>query len=237
MIDATNAFAEQLHDLRTYRDDLAPAVGARYGPPDTIIITHAHTGHYVGLWQLDRSVIAADSVTVLAPRLTAALLGSQEPWNTMTAEGFIDVHELGWRSPKRVTRTVTVEAIEVPHRTEWPTDTACLKITGPNRSLLYLPDIDSWTAWEQLYAEVIGAVDVAIIDGCFWEAPPRPDVPHPPIVDSLERLVPVVKSCGTQIYFTHLNHNNPVVDPESEQARLVRSCGFGVAMEGMRFEL
>jgi pyrroloquinoline quinone biosynthesis protein B len=236
LIDATMAFGEQIHCLWQHAHDARDQLGGRYLPPRTILLTHAHTGHYAGLWQLDRSVLAADGVHVLAPPRMAAFLADNEPWAAMEREGFIQIASLELDMPLDVSPHVRVTPIAVPHRAEWGTETVAIRIDGPNQTVLYLPDIDAWDDWERDINVVIGSVDVALIDGCFWEPFAIPGVPHPPVRSSLDRLQPLADA-GKRIVFTHLNHTNPLVDPDSPESHQVRERGFAIAHEGDTFKL
>lgn len=230
LIDATSAFAEQIHLLQLELHADHP--GGRYGPPSTVLLTHAHTGHYVGLWQLDRSVLAAPSVSVLGPLGTIALLAANEPWRQMIRDGFMTLVPLAAGQKIEVVPGIQVTSIPVPHRSEWGTDTAAYRIDGPSHSVLYLPDIDDWAGWDLDVREVVASVDVALIDGTFWDPFNRPGVPHPPVHESLDRLEEIARAGYTRILFTHLNHSNPLVDPASPEAAEVRARGFDIASEG-----
>jgi pyrroloquinoline quinone biosynthesis protein B len=238
MIDATSAFEEQLHALWSRRPSSKDHAAERYRPPETLLLTHAHTGHYSGLWQLDRSVLSARGVRVLAPPRTAGFLRRQEPWAAMIDEGFIQIEALAWDEEFELYAGVRVTAFEVPHRAgpaaagAPPTDTAAFLIRGPSGSALYLPDIDSWEDWERDVVEVVGGVNVAILDGTFWASPTSARVPHPPIVETMERLQVLVDG-GARIVFTHLNHSNPVLIDGGAEAMHVAANGFEVAREGM----
>lgn len=237
LIDATNAFGEQLHRLWTRRPASLTHAEERYRPPETIILTHAHTGHYFGLWQLDRSVLAARAVRVLAPPATARFLNGQEPWRTMSHEGFIVIDALPIGEPLSVTASVEIVAELVPHRAEWPTDTVGLFLRGPGRTALYLPDIDRWDAWERDIVEVVGAVDVALLDGTFWARPTSAGVPHPPMLETMERLQRIVDAGRTTVAFTHLNHSNPALTPGSVAERETVRRGFHIAVEDSSYAL
>jgi pyrroloquinoline quinone biosynthesis protein B len=234
LVDATNAFAEQLHaawlaSVETVKDP-------RFFPPAAIVLTHAHTGHYTGLWQLDRSVLATREAPVLATPRLGAFLAAQQPWAWMLAERFITFGELTPDAPTALLDDLRVTPLVVPHRAEWDTDTVGLLIEGPTRRAFYLPDIDSWDAWERDIIEVVASVDIAILDGCFWEPFHIPGVPHPPIRETLDRLQPLADA-GKEIVFTHLNHSCAAVDPASAESAEIRQRGFHVAREGDVFEL
>ncbi|PSQ10554.1 hypothetical protein BRC93_09035 [Halobacteriales archaeon QS_5_70_15] len=79
-------------------------------------------------------------------------------------------------------------------------------------------------------------VDIGGVDGTFWgpgELDRYGDVPHPAISHSMDVLDPT----RTEIYFTHLNHTNPVLQPGSEERRRVEERGFHVADRADSFGL
>lgn len=231
LIDASSAFEEQYHMLWERSAEGKEFGGERFGAPEIVVLTHAHTGHYTGLWQLDRSVLAAPGTRVLAPPKMHRFLSAQEPWAGMAREGFIVLEPLPLDSGFELLPGVSVTAIEVPHRAEWATDTVALLVTGPNASALYLPDIDSWDEWEYDIEQVVANVDAAFLDGCFWAAPTSRNVPHPPVIETLERLQPLVDA-GKRVSFIHLNHSNPLCDPASAKHQQVTKRGFDVGREG-----
>ncbi len=231
LIDTTSAFEEQYHMLWEHSPRSRDFDGERYGAPETVVLTHAHTGHYTGLWQLDRSVLAARGTRVLAPPKMRAFLAANEPWARMVREGFITLEPLPIETGFELLPGIMLTAIEVPHRAEWETDTVALLVAGPNATVLYLPDIDRWDDWDHDIAAVVADVDAAFLDGCFWEAPTSRNVPHPPVIETIERLQPLVDG-GKSVSFIHLNHSNPLCDPASAEHQQVIECGFKVGREG-----
>ncbi len=114
-------------------------------------------------------------------------------------------------------------------------------ISGPRQSVFYVPDTDSWSAWEPSIEEVLATVDVGLLDGTFFSADELPgrdvaSIGHPLIAASLERLAPVV-AAGTRVAFTHFNHSNPVLDPDSTARERVRRLGFEILDDGDEIEL
>jgi pyrroloquinoline quinone biosynthesis protein B len=57
-------------------------------------------------------------------------------------------------------------------------------------------------------------------------------VRHPFVRETLERLT----GAGAEIHLTHLNHTNPLADPDSPESRGLPR-GFSVAHEGQVFDL
>jgi len=236
IIDTTSAFEEQYHHLWERSERSQAFEGERYGAPEIVVLTHAHTGHYVGLWQLDRSVLAARQSLVLAPPKMHRFLAAQEPWAGMVREGFIVLEPLPIDEPFDLLPGVRVTALEVPHRAEWETDTVALVVEGTQASALYLPDIDRWDEWERDINDVVASVDSAFLDGCFWAAPTSRNVPHPPVIETMERLQPLVDA-GKHVSFIHLNHSNPLCDPTTDEHRMVLERGFAVGREGDSVDL
>lgn len=231
LIDATSAFEEQYHSLWERSTRSHNFTSERYGAPEIVVLTHAHTGHYTGLWQLDRSVLAARGTRVLAPPKMHRFLTANEPWSGMAREGFLTLEPLPIETAFELLPGITITAIEVPHRAEWETDTVALLVAGSNATVLYLPDIDRWDEWDHDIAAVVAEVDIAFLDGCFWAAPTSRNVPHPPVIETIERLQPLVDT-GKTVSFIHLNHSNPLCDPTSGEHRQVVERGFRVGQEG-----
>ena len=113
-------------------------------------------------------------------------------------------------------------------------------VRGPERALLFLPDIDKWERWDRPIEDVLAQVDVALLDGSFYSAAELPGrdlnaIGHPLIVDSMQRLAS--QAVETRILFTHLNHSNPALDPDGPQREEIERQGFAVLAEGQRFPL
>jgi len=53
-------------------------------------------------------------------------------------------------------------------------------------------------------------------------------VPHPAIADTMS----AVAHLETKIHFIHMNHTNPVLDPESRERKAVEALGMRIATEG-----
>ncbi|HSR51720.1 MAG TPA: pyrroloquinoline quinone biosynthesis protein PqqB, partial [Acidobacteriota bacterium] len=111
---------------------------------------------------------------------------------------------------------------------------------GPSRSVLFLPDIDSWEEWDEQgtrIEDLIGRVDVAYLDGSFYadgEIPGRDmsGFPHPFITHSMERFAPLPSEQRSKVRFIHLNHTNPALLPDSAARHSVLQAGMRIAEEG-----
>ena len=61
-------------------------------------------------------------------------------------------------------------------------------------------------------------------------------IPHPLVVDSMQRLAPIARERPGLIRFIHLNHTNPLLHDEVLVDRLAAD-GFGLARMGERVVL
>ena len=107
--------------------------------------------------------------------------------------------------------------------------------------MLYIPDIDKWTAWEKNILAVVPTVDYAFIDGTFFadgEIPrPMAEVPHPFVSESIELLNHLPIAERNKVYFIHLNHSNPARNKDFEGRVAAEELGYHFAEFGMEFDL
>ena len=140
-----------------------------------------------------------------------------------------------------VKTAVRIVPFLVPHRDEY-SETVGFMITGPNKSVIFIPDIDKWEKWDRDIIEEISRVDYAFIDGTFYDGEEInnrdiSEIPHPFIIESMTKFKKLPSKEKSKIYFIHLNHTNPLLDPGSEASQQVSSRGFHVARFMDRFEL
>ncbi len=244
LLDATPDLREQLAALTDVRQpppdrvDRAPLAG--------VFLTHAHIGHYLGLAFFGFEAIHTQGLPVFCTPRMASFLRQNGPWSQLVDLGNIAVQEIG-AAGVMLEERVRVQALPVPHRDEF-SDTVAFKLSGPQKTLLYVPDTDAWHTWNPSLREILVGVDFALLDGTFYsldELPGRDitQVKHPLIRDSMTLLAGVVPTGAaqetptTQVFFTHLNHSNPALDPESAARREITSRGFAVLAEGQEFAL
>ena len=84
-------------------------------------------------------------------------------------------------------------------------------------------------------------VDVAYVDGTFYdgrELPDRPlaEIPHPLMTRTMDRLADVAKARPGTIRFVHLNHTNPALH-DAALRRQLEARGFAIAAQGERVGL
>jgi pyrroloquinoline quinone biosynthesis protein B len=237
LIDATPDLREQVE----IADRNAPLPAIPSGRPPlfgAIALTHAHIGHYAGLMQLGREAYGAKGQRVLASARMARFLESNGPWDMLVRLNHIRVEPLSPDVAFSLNDRISITPMVVPHRDEY-SDTFGFIVKGPSRSLLWLPDIDKWEKWDRRIEDVIAKVDVAYVDGTFFDANELPrraisEVPHPLISESLARFAALPAKERAKIVFVHLNHTNPAATPGSNADRAVATAGMRVAREGER---
>jgi pyrroloquinoline quinone biosynthesis protein B len=200
-------------------------------------------GHYLGLALLGFEAVNVRDLPVWCTPRMAAFLRGNGPWSQLVEKGNLDLRETAAGTVHELGGGVTAEAFPVPHRDEF-SDTVAWKIRGPRRTLLYVPDVDGWDDWEERggMATAFDGVDVALVDGTFYsdgELPGRDTskIPHPRMIESVERFGRAVGAGELEAAFTHLNHSNPALDEGSEERRSLEAAGFRVLEEGEEIEL
>lgn len=228
VVDCTPDFPEQL-----------AALG---GPPlHGILLTHAHMGHYTGLLQLGPEAWAAPAVPVYVMPGMRAYLMRNEPWASLVRAGHAVLHDLRAGESLVLSDRLTATPWLVPHRGPW-TETVGFALRGPQRTAWFVPDIDRWDDWERDISEVLEEVDVAYVDGSFFDAGELPwrnpdEILHPLVRHTMDRLQPLPDALRRKVRFIHLNHTNPLLDAGSDAWREVHDRGFRVAVEGEELEL
>ena len=236
IIDATPDFREQLHML----DDVAPPEQSNIAQAglDGILLTHAHMGHYTGLMQLGREVMGSKNTPVYVMPRMRGFLESNGPWDQLVELQNIELRDLQAGEPTKLNQCITITPLLVPHRDEY-SETVGYRIEGPNRSILYIPDIDKWDRWDRRIEDEIAKVDIAYLDGTFFRngeiaGRDMSQIPHPFIEESMRRFESLSEDERAKIRFIHLNHTNPALQAGSDAQAEIERAGFGVAAETQR---
>ena len=173
----------------------------------------------------------------------AGYLRTNGPWSQLVKLENIELHEMKAGEPVPLPR-FTVTPLLVPHRQEF-SEVVGFRIKGPSKSVLFIPDIDSWTQWDEAGTRIedeIAKVDVAYLDGTFFangEIPGRDmsGFPHPFIRASLDRFAALPAAERAKIRFIHLNHSNQALWAGTTERKAIEAAGMRVAEEGERIEL
>ena len=84
---------------------------------------------------------------------------------------------------------LSVTPFVVPHRDEY-SETVGYRIEGPNKRVLFVPDIDKWSKWETSIIDAVKSVDYAFIDATFYDGEELntrdiSEIPHPFVIESM----------------------------------------------------
>ena len=231
IIDASPDFKEQLYNLQeqTSLYDL-----------DGILLTHAHIGHYLGLAYLGKEAMSTEKVKVFCMKRMISFLNDNGPWDQLIKNDNIYLSKIKKNKEFELNKNIKVIPFTVPHRDEY-SETVCFLIISKQKKLIYIPDIDKWNLWDKNILEIIKSVDYALIDGTFYDEyeleRDMSKIPHPFVCESMELFKNLSNKEKNKIFFTHLNHTNPLLIKNSIQQKEVIDKGFNIAQEKMILKL
>jgi len=231
MIDATPDFPKQFELLTQNNQEKLKG----------IFLTHAHMGHYTGLMHLGREVMGAKSIPVYAMPRMKKYLSSNGPWSQLVILDNIELNKLKNGKKVKLNKRMSITPFLVPHRDEY-SETVGYKIQGPDKSLIFIPDIDKWEKWDKDIVNIASENDYALIDGSFYTANELPgqdmsEIPHPFIIESMAKFKSLSNNDKFKIHFIHLNHTNPALTNNSNAQNQIKNTGFNIAQRGQAFKL
>ncbi|MCM8568649.1 MBL fold metallo-hydrolase [Gramella jeungdoensis] len=209
--------------------------------PDGIFLTHAHIGHYTGLMYLGKEAMGARDVKVFAMPEMKNFLENNGPWSQLVSGGNISISPIQNQIEVSLSQDLKVVPLKVPHRDEY-SETVGFRIIGPDKTALFIPDIDKWHKWERDIKSEIRKADYAFLDATFYDAAEInnrdiSEIPHPFIIESISLFKDFPEEEKKKIYFIHMNHTNPALDVKSEQYSEILGQGFNVARIYDEFKL
>ena len=205
-----------------------------------IFITHAHIGHYTGLMYLGREAMGAHGLPIYVMPKMEQYLRENGPWSQLIALNNISLMPLR-NDRSEVLNNLKVTPFLVPHRDEF-SETVGYSIQGPKKTALFIPDINKWSQWKENILERIQLVDYALIDATFYDNNELPGrdmskIPHPFVIETMATLSLLPREQREKVWFIHMNHTNPLLNLNSDQAQGVRAQGFNIASTGLRLKL
>ncbi len=234
LFDATPNMREQLFGLHQSAPDTEYLL-------DGVFLTHAHMGHYTGLMHFGREAVGARGIPVYAMPRMFEFLTNNGPWGQLVELGNIELRPLSDRKQVDLNSRLVVTPLEVPHRPEY-SETVGYRIDGPNKSAVFIPDIDKWGDWTTDIRDVIRSVDYALLDASFFadgelKGRDMSVIKHPFVSESMDLFDSLTEDEKSRVIFIHMNHTNPLlIDGSPAQAEVTRR-GYRFAREGMRLPL
>jgi pyrroloquinoline quinone biosynthesis protein B len=209
-----------------------PTQGERLRQPDGIFLTHAHMGHIAGLSQFGKAAMEVHRLPIFA---SVRLIDVFKHEDLYARQFEFDFIRLDNRKRLELSHELQITPISVPHRDEKKCGTFAFLVQGPEKSLLYLPDIDQWEQWRDAET-TLASVDYALLDATFFsgdEIEGRSPVAHPLVTRTIE----LFSNLKTKLILTHLNHTNPLLDEDSPERESVLTAGVDIAHTGQVFQL
>jgi pyrroloquinoline quinone biosynthesis protein B len=205
-----------------------------------VFLTHAHIGHYAGLMFFGHEAMSVSNQPVYAMPRMFSFLESNGPWSQLVEFKNIRLEALQ-EAQAASFDGIDITPFLVPHRDEF-SETVGYEITGPNKTAVFIPDINKWSAWDTDLAALVRSVDYALIDATFYDDGELPGrdmshIPHPFVSESMGALSELSSEERAKVWFIHFNHTNPLLNAESEESKFVRSQGYNVAAEDVRLPL
>ncbi len=243
-----NASPDLRHQFAAF-PGLHPRPGTRDVPLDSVVLTSAELDHVMGLLVLRE---ALSYRVISTPWVRDAILDHNAAWRLLDpAWGVLPLDRSIF-----LDRAEVLEARFFPvpgkvpgylrdHAKPHPECCVGLRVTDlrSGRRLAFVPGVK--TIDEGTRAE-LAAADCRFVDGTFFSADElqalRPGAPdafamgHVPISGPGGSL-PLLSGMTGRTLYIHMNNTNPVLDPGSEEAERVRSCGLEVAADGQELEL
>ncbi|MAD96518.1 MAG: pyrroloquinoline quinone biosynthesis protein PqqB [Flavobacteriaceae bacterium] len=233
LFEATPDIATQLADLEEHHLKNESII-------DGIFLTHAHIGHYTGLMYFGREALGKQGTKVFAMPKMKQFLETNGPWSQLVNLKNIELSPLKKDSAIQLNSSLRVIPFQVPHRDEY-SETVGYKIIGPNKSALFIPDIDKWEKWDKNIVEEVKQVDYAFVDATFFDANevkrPISEIPHPFISETVSLFENESLATKSKVVFIHFNHTNPAIKKESKARKTIEALGFQFASEGDQYDL
>jgi pyrroloquinoline quinone biosynthesis protein B len=218
---------------------------------DSILLTHGHADHTVGLAEFCTG--KSFEIPVYGPPdLIGFLFGTSSHPHYFgdigrLARNYVIAQELKENRELTLLGGLKVKGFEIPHTTvlkdgqRFPSTTYAYEVRYDDKRLIYAPDLGKFT---QDFLKRLDGADIFIMDATFWwddELDRISGIPatsyklgHVPQVESIEILRDLDID---RVIYTHFNHTNPVLDPKQSYQRIVIDAGQEIAYDGMNIKL
>ena len=207
---------------------------------DGVFITHAHIGHYTGLMYFGREALGAHKVPVYVMPKMKQFLESNSPWNQLIDLDNVQLREIFKNKKITISKNLIIVPFTVPHRDEF-SETVGYKIIGPNKSALFIPDINKWSLWDKDIVAEVKDVDYAFLDATFFKDGEvnrsMDEIPHPFIVETINLFKNESIQVKNKIHFIHFNHTNISLQYKNPVIDSIRKLGYNFARFGDQLSL
>ena len=233
LIDVTPDLSEQLHMFCN--------VYGRSYVLSGMFLTHAHVGHYMGLFKLGLEMMNSNQIPLYAMPEMMSFLKNNSSTHFLFESNNIADNIIREQQLIQLGTNLSISPFYVPHRNEL-SETVGYKIQSNNKSVIYIPDVDSWKECDFNILDMVSQNDYLFLDGTFYnksELSTRDisKIPHPSILDSMNTFKSLSNYDKNKIYFTHLNHTNNLLRKDSKEYRRVIDNKYNILHEKQKFML
>ena len=208
--------------------------------PEALYITHAHIGHYTGLMYFGREALGSKNLLVKVLPKMSNFLKTNGPWSQLVTLNNIQIQNTKFDVSNSELSNIDVTPIQVPHRDEY-SETAGYIIKGKSKKALFIPDIDKWEKWDKNLTDLVKDFDYLLLDATFYDSKEInrdiSEIPHPLVSETINLLNSLSKENKSKVYFIHMNHTNPMLNPDSDLSKSIISKGFNIARLGQKLYL
>jgi len=230
LFDITPEVKEQIHMLDAFECELAG-----------VFITHAHIGHYMGLINFGLEVMNLNSIPVYVMPKMKDYIQKNSMFSQLIKNKNIILNSLNDNQNIIINENFSVKPFQVPHRNEL-SETVGFMIKGSEKSIIYLPDIDSWKNFKNALFELIKYNNLLFLDGTFYSKKEIKNrdisrIPHPEIIDTMRMLSHLKENDKKKIHFIHFNHTNDALREDSNIYDDIIKNGFLISKEKQLFNI
>ena len=231
---------EATPDITYQLNDLKENIFGAFQLPESIYITHAHIGHYTGLMYFGREALGSKNLLVKVLPKMSNFLKTNGPWSQLVTLKNIRIQSTKFDLSNSELSNIKVIPIQVPHRDEY-SETAGYIITGKNKKAIFIPDIDKWEKWDKNLIDLVEDFDYLLLDATFHDSQEIKrdisEIPHPLVSETINLLNSLSKKKKSKVYFIHMNHTNPMLNPNSNLSKSIINKGFNIARLGLKLYL
>jgi pyrroloquinoline quinone biosynthesis protein B len=187
-----------------------------------------------------REALGSKNLLVKVLPKMSNFLKSNGPWSQLVTLNNIQIQNTKFDESNLELSNVGVTPIKVPHRDEY-SETAGYIIEGKNKKALFIPDIDKWEKWDKKLIDLVKDFDYLLLDATFYDSKETnrdiSEIPHPLVSETINLLEGLSNENKGKVYFIHMNHTNPMLDPNSDLSKLIITKGFNIARLGQKLYL
>jgi pyrroloquinoline quinone biosynthesis protein B len=227
------------------------AISYRESRLDSILLTHGHADHSVGLAEFCTGK-SFELPVYGPPDLIDFLFGHGSKVNYFgelgrLARNYVVPHKLMEEEELTLLGEIKVKGFEVSHTQiledgrRYPSTTFAYEISHRDKRVIYAPDIGRLN--DEILERLRG-VNIFFMDATFWWDDELDRISGIPVTSYQLGHVPTEESVRIlrdveidRVLFTHFNHTNPVLDPHQPYRAIVKETGMELAYDGMEIRL